>query len=255
MRLNLTFKTQIGSVLPINYTYALSSFVYKTLQQANAEYSEWLHNQAYKLGNKQFKLFTFSELKLPKYQRYEDRFILQGDTLSLTVSFYADEAMKNFVTGLFEQQTFFIQDKKSRTDFKVEFVEIQAEPIFKEKMRFRALSPICVTQHVEGRKHASYLSPTDDNYEALFFNNLSNKYQAAKPDAPAFNLDEMSFRLLSERPKSRLIVIKGFSKDATKVRGFFFDFELVAPAELLAFGYAAGFGEKNSSGFGCVEII
>ena len=106
MRINLTFKTQIGSILPINYTYALSSFVYKTLQQANEEYSEWLHNQGYQLGHKQFKLFTFSELQLPKYQRFEDRFILQGDILKLTVSFYADEAMKNFVTGLFEQQTF-----------------------------------------------------------------------------------------------------------------------------------------------------
>lgn len=255
MRLSLIFKAKIGSILPINYTYALSSFVYKTLQKANEEYSEWLHNKGYQLGNKQFKLFTFSELKLPKYQRYEDRFILQGDTLSLIVSFYADEAMKNFVTGLFRHQTFFIRDKKSRVDFKVEFVEIQTKPIFKNKMRFRALSPICISQHVEGRKHASYLSPTDDNYDNLFFNNLINKYQAAKPDATPFDKSDCSFKLLSSRPKSRLIHIKDFSKEATKIRGYFYDFELSAPSELMAFGYAAGFGEKNSSGFGCVKTL
>jgi CRISPR-associated endoribonuclease Cas6 len=255
MRLELTFKTQIGSILPINYTYALSSFIYKTLQEANTEYSEWLHNQGYQLGNKQFKLFTFSELKLPKYQRYEDRFILQGDTLSLTISFYADEAMKNFVTGLFEKQTFFIGDKKSRVDFKVVFVEVQSESIFKEKMRFRTLSPICISQHTEGNKHASYLSPIMENYGVLFFKNLINKFQAAKPNESTFNLQEMTFRLLTKEPKSRLIHIKGFSKEATKIRGYFFDFELIAPSELLEFGFAAGFGEKNSAGFGCVRIV
>jgi CRISPR-associated endoribonuclease Cas6 len=255
MRLNLTFKTEIGSILPINYTYALSSFVYKTLQQANEEYSEWLHNRGYQLGNKQFKLFTFSELKLPKYQRYEDRFILQGDTVNLIISFYADEAMQNFVTGLFEQQTFFIRDTKSRVDFKVEFVEVQSEPDFTGKKRFRSLSPICVTQHIAGRKHASYLSPTDDNYADLFFKNLLNKYQAAKPDAPNFNFDELSFRLLSKQPKSRLIHIKGFSKEATKIRGYSYDFEVTAPTDLMTFGFAAGFGEKNSTGFGCVKIL
>lgn len=255
MRLHLTFKTQIGSILPINYTYALSSFVYKTLQQANEEYSEWLHNQGYQLGNKQFKLFTFSALNLPKYKRYEDRFILQGDTLGLIITFYADDAMKNFVTGLFQNQSFFIRDKKSRTDFKVEFVEVEPEPVFSEKMRFRALSPICISHHLEGKKHASYLSPTAHNYETLFFKNLMNKYQAAKPNTPTFNLDEMSFRLRSNQPKSRLINIKGFSKSATSVRGFFYDFEVTAPAELLKFGYAAGFGEKNSAGFGCVKIL
>ena len=212
-------------------------------------------NEGYQLGNKQFKLFTFSELKLPKYQRYEDRFVLQGNTLGLTISFYADEAMKNFVTGLFEQQTFFIRDKKSRVDFKVAFVEVQQEPIFKEQMRFRAVSPICVTQHVEGRKHASYLSPTVPQYSDLFFKNLIHKYQAAKPDAPTFNLDDLSFRLYSERPKSRLLHIKDFSKEATKVRGFLYDFKVSAPSKLLAFGYAAGFGEKNSSGFGCVKVL
>lgn len=255
MRLDLTFKINKGNILPINYTYALSSFIYKTLQQANEEYSDWLHNQGYKLGHKQFKLFTFSELQLPRYQRYEDRFILQGDTVKLVVSFYADEAMKNFVIGLFEQQSFFIQDRKSRVDFKVETVTIQPKLIFKEKMRFRTISPICVSQHKDGRKHASYLSPTDENYGELFFKNLINKYQAAKPDAPIFNLTDCHFRLCSERPKSRLVHIKGFSKEATKIRGYFFDFELAAPVELIEFGYAAGFGEKNAAGFGCVRIL
>lgn len=255
MRLNLTFTTQVGSILPMNYTYQLSGFVYKTLQQANEKYSHWLHNEGYQLGNKQFKLFTFSELKLPKYQRYEDRFILQGDTLGLTVSFYADEAMKNFVTGLFEQQSFFIRDKKSRVDFKVAFVEVQQEPIFKEKMRFRTLSPICISQHQAGNKHASYLAPTDTHYHDLFFNNLINKYQSTKSELVNFDAADFSFRLLTEQPKSRLVHIKSASKAATKIRGFHFDFELIAPKELLEFGFAAGFGEKNSVGFGCVRML
>ncbi|MCB0538258.1 MAG: CRISPR-associated endoribonuclease Cas6, partial [Bacteroidetes bacterium] len=33
-----------------------------------------------------------------------------------------------------------------------------------------------------------------------------------------------------------------------------FHFELTAPVELHEIGYEAGFGEKNSMGFGCVKF-
>jgi CRISPR-associated endoribonuclease Cas6 len=39
------------------------------------------------------------------------------------------------------------------------------------------------------------------------------------------------------------------------VRGYLCEFELQAPAELLRLGFQAGFGEKNSLGFGCAEVV
>lgn len=255
MKLTLTCKTTVGSILPMNYMYQISGFVYKTLQKANKNYAEWLHEKGYNYENKQFKLFTFSGLTLPKYQRYEDRFILQGDTVKLTVSFHVDDVMKDFVTGLFQRQRFFIQDKKSKIDFQIEQVQIDAEPNFKSTMRFRATSPVCITHHLEGKKYANYLAPNSENYKHLLFQNLIHKYQSIMPDNDGFDGQEMSFKLLTSQPKSRLITIKAFSPEATKVRGYLYDFEVTAPIELIKLGYAAGFGEKNSIGFGCVRVL
>jgi CRISPR-associated endoribonuclease Cas6 len=64
----------------------------------------------------------------------------------------------------------------------------------------------------------------------------------------------MAFRLLSA-PKEKKIIIKAGTPEETKVRAYLFDFELQAPVPLLEFGYDAGFGEKNSTGFGCVEVV
>ncbi|RLD54679.1 MAG: CRISPR-associated endoribonuclease Cas6, partial [Bacteroidetes bacterium] len=34
-----------------------------------------------------------------------------------------------------------------------------------------------------------------------------------------------------------------------------YKFKIKAPKELLRLGYYAGFGEKNSMGFGCCEVV
>ena len=64
-----------------------------------------------------------------------------------------------------------------------------------------------------------------------------------------YNMDILS------KPKSRLITIKANTPHESKLRGYLFDFKIKAPAEVIKLGYYAGFGEKNSLGFGCCEVI
>jgi len=259
MRFKLSLqKTGIGNTIPINYQYELSAWIYKTIHFGDPDFSEWLHSFGYCDGRKTFKFFTFSGIQTFPYQIKGDRFIFQSPNASITISFYLNEAAEPFIIGLFRQQTFGIGDRNSRSDFTISQVERIPDIEFKPTLRFKALSPIVIsTLDEEISENAQYLDPQHVNYYQLFFRNLFAKYKAA--NNPGLALDETQLgrcqlKILNT-PRSKLVVIKANTAQETKVRGFTYDFEITAPAELTEIGYKAGFGEKNSMGFGYSELI
>ena len=55
---------------------------------------------------------------------------------------------------------------------------------------------------------------------------------------------------------SKLIHFKKIDKNIkTKIKGFEAPFKIIANPELIKVGYDCGFGNDNSAGLGCVEII
>jgi CRISPR-associated endoribonuclease Cas6 len=120
-------------------------------------------------------------------------------------------------------------------------------------MRFRALSP--VTESVgEGQKHPRFLSPEDD-WSEVVRRNLLRKYRALYGDEPAdarlrFTWDAAYLADAARRGRrtSVLTDIHGI-----KVRGWLAPFEVEGSARLIETGYEAGFGSRNSMGFGMVE--
>ncbi len=265
MRLQLTLRCQSGSHIPLNYQYELSSWIYKTLAQAEPEFAAWLHEHGYSLtGNKRFKLFTFSHLQLqPPFNldAKRQRIQLQGGKASLVISFFLDKTLEHFIAGLFQQQRFGIGNARiPATDFQVEAVQVLPPPVFSGPMRFRTLSPVCVAGFDPGNPHPQYRHPSDPDFTGLLFGNLQEKLTAARHYAPdlaaAGPAGEPApyFRLLSE-PRKKGITLKAFTLQETKVIGYTFDFEIGAAPELLQVGYYAGFGGENAQGFGCVEVM
>ena len=194
--------------------------------------------------------------------------IINSPEVLLNVSFYPIDSLEYFVTGLFNNQQFTIGDKKSKAAFTVQTVEKLPEPEFQTGMEFRTLSPVLISyKNTENQKYAEYKHPEDNNYGDLLIKNLVAKYNAfyptetnpfggsnperVEPMEPG-NL-EYEFTPIS-KPKSRLITIKSGTKQESKLRGYLYKFRLKAPAELIRLGYYAGFGEKNSLGFGCGEV-
>jgi len=245
----------------MNYMYFLSAWIYKTIHAGDSDFSTWLHEQGYRYENKRFKLFTFSRVFIhPRWKRVGDRLKIFSGRAELQISFYVDQAVEHFVIGLFQNQRFTIGDRKSKAGFMVQTVERLSEPEFTPEMRFRCLSPICLSRTPDDKSTAEYLAPDAGGYAQYFFDNLLYKYLSAQP--VAVTIDEMrdkmqrtqpfSLEILSD-PKSHLEKIKAERPEQIFVRGYFYDFKISAPPELLAFGYHAGFGEKNSLGFGCVE--
>lgn len=256
MRLLLTLQHQPNQPLPINYQWLIASWIYRTLEKADPEFSHWLHERGFGHHGKQYKLFTFGNLDPLRYRidKAARAFVLAQPPTRLLLSFYVDEAIQHFVVGLFKDQCFTLNSGPFRVNFEVVGLEMLPKPNFQNRLRFHLLTPLCVSRRLDNQRYADYLHPDEPDYGELLVRNLLHKQQAlqqqtAGVDPTPFEIDfSYRFECLSE-PRSKLLTIKG-----VQVRGFLFDFALTAPAELLEIGYYAGFGEKNSGlGMGMVE--
>ncbi|MGC9375391.1 MAG: CRISPR-associated endoribonuclease Cas6 [Bacteroidales bacterium] len=256
-KINLEVKKNNDCLLPLNYQYELSAWIYNILNYGDTEFAQWLHYKGYTNDKKQFKLFTFSNLKVKDYKIHSDRMKIFSPQVSFYISFYPDESISPFINGLFKKQELSIGDKISRVNFKVISLDKQPEPEFKNSMNFRCISPIVISYADEQmhNKKADYLFPDGEKYQRIFIQNLINKYESFYRKSIKLSEDnKISLKILS-RPKSRLVTIKANTPQENKIKGYLFDFTIKSPVELIKIGYYGGFGEKNSLGFGCVKII
>ena len=265
MRFQIKFRLEgKRQVLPLNYQYPLSSWIYKVLQKGDAELSDFLHREGYRLENgKTFKLFTFSQLHFPnrtfKIIPHSDRMELWSRNVWLTVAFQLPQPAEKFVMGLFRDQAVTIGDRISKVTMEVESVEAVKEPEIKsETVKIRCLSPIVVTENRLGQKYETYLSPSDNHYAGLFFHNLLDKHKILFNEFsgwdPFAENNSLKFECLTEKPKGKMQVIKAFTPEEVKVKGYLFEFALTAPAALIRTGLNSGFGAMNAMGFGCGEV-
>ena len=273
MRIKLSLKQgRANQLIPINYQYAISSFIYNTIATSDNDYSKWLHSSGLISGSKKFKMFTFSKLYLEKSEvtdLYEKKYLkIAGDKAELTISMLSQKTMENFIIGMFENKILKIFDRNVESSFYINTVELIPEPAFKDVMTFRTISPIVISKKSEhnGKISESYLSPEDVDYKKYFSNNLEEKLIALIQNNIDLNIfgdvninSEInsieSFEILKGNIKSKLITIKEDSKEETKLRGYNFGFKVKGNPILLKIGYEAGFGKSGSMGFGCVEAV
>jgi CRISPR-associated endoribonuclease Cas6 len=238
----------------MDYQYYLSAWIYKVIGKADHEFSRFLHSVGYTDGNKQFKLFCYSPLIFEKYVSWKEKalFEINSNNLAMMVSFYMPEAAGHFITGLFSNQEVYIGDRFNGLDLTVTQVERLPERNQEGTVKYKALSPIVISYHYEGDRYARYLSPEDCGYAEMVKNNLMQKVNATPglnelPGNICFSLDP------GKTPKSRLVTIKPFTREESRVRGFLYEFSLTASTGIHQLIKATGFGEKNSMGFGWVE--
>lgn len=241
-------------MLPMDYQYFLSAWIYKVIGKADAEFSSFLHTQGYTLGNKHFKLFNYSPLNFgrPTLWKEKSLFEIHTDQLVMAVSFHMAEAAERFIIGLFSNQQAYIGDQFNGLDLLVTQVERLPEPNLKNTMNYRAASPVVVSLKSDTDKYAKYLSPVEEKYGELLLQNLLNKYDSIPQDTPLPGSLGFHFNLKGE-PKSKLLMVKPYTPEQSRVRGFVFDFSLSCPVEIHQLLLASGLGEKNSMGFGWVE--
>lgn len=87
MELQIKLSLLRGNKLPINYQYELSAWIYKVIERANAEYSDFLHNKGFQHAGKQFRMFTFSQLDARPYEILGSEIKLLGKEISFILRF------------------------------------------------------------------------------------------------------------------------------------------------------------------------
>ncbi|MEO5648442.1 MAG: CRISPR-associated endoribonuclease Cas6, partial [Ginsengibacter sp.] len=180
MRFLLTLECKkLPASLPVNYQYPLSAVIYHIIQNADAEFSAFLHDTGYGRGFKSFKLFTFSDIITP-FKMQGDRMQLLTNKATLSICFYLPGAAENFIRGLFMNQQIEIADKISGVGFHISQIESIAEGLDFEantKIILQPLSPVVAGIKNE-KGHYTYLDPRDPGFAESLIHNWLQKYKA-----------------------------------------------------------------------------
>ena len=271
MRFRLTLKpAKNGQQLLFNYQYPLQAWIYKLLDQADAQYATFLHQKGYRASEhtKTFKHFTFSSLFIPKIDKPKPGdtcMTLRSDEISLIVSFYIDKAAESFIIGLFQNQKLSLYNREYQADFIVERVEtlpVEIPEGTSPTVTLRMLSPMVIAEKVDNMDQ--YLAPDHEQFAMLLAQNVMDKYASVQENG-GLTMDAViaqqlvKFRLLPDQKiKQRGMLVKeGKESKQTKVIGFHnFEFELTAPRQILEVAIASGIGKYSSTlGCGCCEVV
>lgn len=260
MRLKLTLKAPDNGTLMFNYNYPLSSSIYNLLRFGSPEFSEFLHDIGYKLNGKIYKLFTFA-LKFEKFKMERSGIRLLSPNVFLYISSpIIDDFIKNFIIGTFESKNIIIADKSTPVKFRINNAELIPMPEFKEKMKFILLSPLVLSTRKErmGEMRQYYLRPEDRyDIDRIISMNIRNKYQLMYGEEVNSELqltwDEHYLR--KNRRVTKKITIDENGTNPIDIIGIQAPFTLHGDPDLMKVGYECGFGEKNSMGFGMVDVV
>ncbi|MBI5474283.1 MAG: CRISPR-associated endoribonuclease Cas6 [Ignavibacteriae bacterium] len=271
--------------ISLNYQYYLSAAIYKWIETSSPEYSAFLHDKGFHIEGtiKRFKHFCFSRL-LPRQSRVDKKqaqlLILSSD-VEWYISMPVERSLQHLVTGMFEKREFFIEREENR--FVVEQVETLPDPQWERSlpaqrvdprprresstghagMKFTMLSPLTVsTMHERnGKLQPYYLRPDDARLAAALQTNIVHKYESlygAAPEDAEFrcSLDQTYIERQTAKGRriTQKITIKEGRTDASEIIGFTCPITIEGNPVLIALAYESGLGEKNSLGFGMLEI-
>jgi CRISPR-associated endoribonuclease Cas6 len=259
MRVEIQLQSSQSSFcLPASYAYLLTSLIYRTLERSSSRYSAFLHERGYGDPKKPFKLFTFSPLLTPTGAlRYENGLLrIAANRVRWQVSSPMREFVEHLAQGLLSRGEMELTFNGETQTLGIERIEVLASPVFSAEMRFTCLSPLVVSVGEErnGRFMPHYLRYDELGWSERLRANLLRKYALVQGREPAQTELEIEFdRTYLARVGEKAYKLIDFK--GTKIKGVLAPFYTKGSPELIEMGYEAGFGEKNSMGFGMVAII
>lgn len=234
MQIYLTFKLDETLCIPLSYNYQLQSSIYSKL--AEIGFSDFWHDEGF--GETQnFKMFTFSPLS-GSYSIVDKKICFENE-----ISFEVRSPIFEFCDEL--QRSFEVRPYIKLFDTRLQLIGagLTNQHINDGRALFSAASPVIVSTVLPDRK-TEYFYPGDDCFIERLKNNYKNKFESAYEG----NAPEIDIQVVSEGKKVvtkyKNIWLNG-NKCELLVKGDCFALEFI---------YNSGLGEKNSQGFGFVNI-
>ena len=235
MRIRIELKKLNSTVIDLNHSYHIASLIYRCVQRSDPTLSLELHKPG-------MKFWTFSKLMVPgrRFKIIGDKMLIESDTVHFYFSTPKTEIATAFVEGLLRNP----EVRIGSAEFSVSEVKVVREREIGRRGKFVTLSPISVTTVRDGRTYDLY--PDDPKFYENIRRNLIRKFVALHGEEPS-NC-ELEIKPLKVKPK-RIRVKNTYHRCVEMV------FLAEGSRELIELGYKAGFGERNSMGFGMVKVV
>ncbi len=241
MRIHLVMRCKPGTLLPFNYNYFINGMILDKIKFADSEYAQELHDGT------SFKFFTFSELLSPRMRLDKERngLLILSDTVELLVSSPRERFVKAFLSGILSKPEIYI----GSVVVELESASVLERPTFSNgKAIFKTLTPIVTStkREIDGKLKTWDLMPQDMQFYNNIRNNLVEKYREFNGEN--MQSDTFNIRVIKPLRTKRIKIKNEFHTGSMMV------FEASGSQELLEFAYECGLGERNSMGFGMVEV-
>ncbi|MBU5425323.1 CRISPR-associated endoribonuclease Cas6 [Tissierella pigra] len=242
MHIKISFTSEKNIILPIQYNSIIQAFVYNNIDEG---LSEFLHNSGYINNGRSFKLFAFSRI-INRAKKEGERFNF-GRKMNLVVSSPLDNFCKSIANHMLQKDDLYIGQNNIKTDQ----IQIFNHIVEKDEILIDTLSPIVAYSTLlkpDGGKYTCYFMPRETDFDRIITENLIKKYNALNNTNLAF-ANNIELTPIGQA-KQNIVYYK-----STVIKGATGKFLIKGDRKLLQMGLDAGFGSKNSQGFGCVKLL
>jgi len=217
----------------------------------NKHSANWLHEKGFKYEKRSFKLFTFSSiLERGQYEKKHGIFIFPKKIsfyVSSPVNWILEQVAQNFVVS----ENFRI----GPNNISISSISVLKMPNISERIIVKAITPISIrsTFLSEGKKYFHTYSPLDPKFEELINKNAKKKWLAFYGETCPYSLSIKPI-FKNDKKYKRVIYYGNINNKKTIIEGWVGNYLLCGNTEFLKFAYDSGLGERNSQGFGLIEI-
>ncbi len=226
-------------MIPFNYNHILSAIIYRKI--ADLDLASDLHSSS------DFKYFTFSQIDVTRRKVIPGKGIVALDgKLNFLISSPHNYLIQSMVEGYLDESEVIFKGNK----LMVEQVELLKQPTFTKNMNFKTMSPVVARIKREDGKVRD-LNPGDLRFYTALQQNLLRKYNSFYDTYDGDEYVKIVPDVDSVKRKRITIEKNG---NQTYHRAYLMRFGMEADPQLVKFAYDCGLGEKNSMGFGMVEM-
>lgn len=242
MQIKISFLSERDIILPIHYNHIVQGFIYNNIDE---ELADFMHNQGYVNSGRTFKLFTFSNILnrgILKNKKFNFK-----NRIDIIISSPIEKFCKSIVNAMLLNDNLVL----GQNIIKVEQIQILENEVPTDQIEVETLSPITIYSTLlkqDGKKFTYYYQDKERDFQKLIGENLIKKYNSFYGKDSIVDND---IQIISKgNTKQSIVYYKNFI-----VKGQVGKFTIKGNKKLLQMGLDAGFGGKNSQGFGCVRLI